>query len=99
MQVCASHQTDNYASTPLLSFLQAICPSCHQANSVKALKLVLTVDCWFWFRDECDLAVTVLRSYVNRVFFTLYDWLMVLQYSYLLLAQLWFTVVCFFLYR
>jgi len=38
MQVCTSLQTDNHTSTPLLSFLQAGCPSCHPANSVKALK-------------------------------------------------------------
>ena len=30
--------TDNDASTPTLSFLQAGCPSCHPTNSVKALK-------------------------------------------------------------
>jgi len=38
MQVCTSLQTDNHASTPLLSFLQPGCPSCRPANSVKALK-------------------------------------------------------------
>jgi len=38
MQVCISLQTDNHASTPLLSFLQAECPSCCPTNSVKALK-------------------------------------------------------------
>jgi len=38
MQVCASLQTDNHASTPPLSFLQARCPSCHPTNGVKALK-------------------------------------------------------------
>jgi len=38
MQVCTSLQTDNHASTPPLSFLQAGCPSCHPPNSVKALK-------------------------------------------------------------
>jgi len=38
MQVCTSLQTDNHASTPPLSFLQAGCPSCHQTNSAKALK-------------------------------------------------------------
>jgi len=38
MQVCTSLQTDNYASTPPISFLQAGCPSCHPTNSVKALK-------------------------------------------------------------
>jgi len=38
MQVCTLLQTDNHASTPPLSFLQAGCPSCHPTNSVKALK-------------------------------------------------------------
>jgi len=37
MQVCTSLQTDNHASTPRLSFLQAGCPSCRPTNSVKAL--------------------------------------------------------------
>jgi len=37
MQVCTSLQTDNHASNPLLSFLQAGCPSCRPTNSVKAL--------------------------------------------------------------
>jgi len=36
-QVCTSLQTDIHASTSPLSFLQAGCPSCHPANSVKAL--------------------------------------------------------------
>jgi len=40
MQVCTSLQTDNHASTPALSFLQAGCPSCRPINSVKALKVV-----------------------------------------------------------
>jgi len=38
MQVCTLLQTGNHASTPLLSFLQAGCPSCRPTNSVKALK-------------------------------------------------------------
>jgi len=38
VQVCTLLQTDNHTSTPLLSFLQAGCPSCHPTNSVKALK-------------------------------------------------------------
>ena len=37
MQVCTSLQTDNHASTSLLSFLQAVCPSCRPTNSIKAL--------------------------------------------------------------
>jgi len=32
MHVCTSLQTDNHASTPPLSFLQAGCPSCHPIN-------------------------------------------------------------------
>jgi len=38
MQVSTSLQTDNHASTPPLSFLQAGCPSCRPTNSVKAMK-------------------------------------------------------------
>jgi len=38
MQICTLLQTDNHASTPPLSFLQAGCPSCCPTNSVKALK-------------------------------------------------------------
>ena len=40
MQVCTSLQTDNHASTPPLSFLQAGFPSCRPTNSVKALKAI-----------------------------------------------------------
>ena len=43
MKVCISLQTDNHASTPPLSFLQAGCPSCRPTNSVKALKAKATV--------------------------------------------------------
>ena len=39
MQVCTLLHTDNQASTPPLSFLQAGCPSCRPTNSVKALKV------------------------------------------------------------
>ena len=38
MQVCTSLQRDNHVSTPPLSFLQAVCPSCRPTNSIKALK-------------------------------------------------------------
>jgi len=38
MQLCTTLQTDNHASTPPLSFLQARCPFCRPTNSVKALK-------------------------------------------------------------
>jgi len=43
MQVCTSPQTDNHASTPPLSFLQAGCPSCWPTNSVKALKAIIII--------------------------------------------------------
>jgi len=38
MQVCTLLYTDNHASTPPLNILEAECPSCCPANSVKALK-------------------------------------------------------------
>ena len=38
MQVCTLLQTDNHATTPPLSFLQAGYSSCRPTNSVKALK-------------------------------------------------------------
>jgi len=38
MQICTSPHTDNHASTPPLSFLQAGCPSCYPTNSIKAMK-------------------------------------------------------------
>ena len=38
MQVCTSLQTDNHASTPPPSFLQAGCSSGRRTNSVKARK-------------------------------------------------------------
>jgi len=44
MQVCTVLQTDNHASTPPLSFLQARCSSCRPANSVRALKVYVIFD-------------------------------------------------------
>ena len=41
VQVCTSLQTENHASTPPLSFLQAGCPSCRPTNSIKALKALV----------------------------------------------------------
>jgi len=38
MQVCTLLRTDNHASTSPVSFLPAVCPSCHPTNSFKALK-------------------------------------------------------------
>ena len=50
MQVCTSLQTDNHASTPPLSFLQAGCPSCHLTNSVKALKAQTDWQRYSWIK-------------------------------------------------
>jgi len=52
MQVCTSLQTDNRASTPPLSFLQAGCPSCHPNNSVRALKAKFAANKPFKIRTE-----------------------------------------------
>jgi len=52
MQVCISLQTDNHASAPPLSFLQAGCPSCHPTNSVKALR---AIDYIFYCAQESTL--------------------------------------------
>jgi len=77
MQVCISLQTDNHASTPLLSFLQAGCPSCHPTNSVKALKAVITGQTDRWLSgfalsatnaadmintDQCDTVTNMLKK-------------------------------------
>ena len=53
MQVSTSLQTDNHASTPPLSSLQAGCPSCRPTNSVKALKA--NIQC-IWNYAEFDNA-------------------------------------------
>jgi len=48
MQICILLQTDNHASIPPLSFLQARCPSCHPTNSIKALRATnLTYAKWY----------------------------------------------------
>ena len=52
MQVCTLLQTDNHASTPPLSFLQAGCPSCRPTNSVKALKAQYVVINFCWCNDS-----------------------------------------------
>ena len=51
MQVCTSFQTDNHASTPPLSFLQAGCLSCRPTNSVKALKAGMSDICSLKFQS------------------------------------------------
>ena len=81
MQVCTSLQTDNHASTPPLSFLQAGCPSYHPTNSVNALKAMTVKTRWqqncfyvicVWLvqevRIELQLADLDLSSCPNVVF-------------------------------
>ena len=47
-------QSDNHASTPPLSFLQAGFPSCRPTNSVKALKaLKHCLENWRWWKSTC----------------------------------------------
>ena len=60
---------DSHASTPPLSFLQAGCPSCHQTNSVKALKAFVMymafnfIDC-----ETCSLL------WCSKVIFVAFGW-------------------------
>jgi len=61
MQVCTSLQTDNLASTPPLSFLQAGYPSCRPTNSVKAME-VSSVKQWTVFADISQHLVNSLTS-------------------------------------
>jgi len=42
VQIFTSPQTDNHASIPPLSILQAGCPSCRPTNSIKAPKTKVT---------------------------------------------------------
>ena len=66
MQVCTLLQTDNYASTPPLSFLQAGCPSCRPTTSehwrhTNRLEGVLTPDLeqhTGWWKSEWITATT-----------------------------------------
>jgi len=54
MQVSTSLQTDNYASTTPLSFLQAGCPSCRPTNSIKALKAMVEEDHFELIRETFE---------------------------------------------
>jgi len=60
MQVCTLLQTDNHASTPPLSFLQATCPSCRPTNSIKALKALLTTTAFT--KPVFSLSLTAIRA-------------------------------------
>ena len=65
VQVCILLQTDNHASNPPLSFLQAGCPSCRPTNSVKALKGYLVAN-WQWHQLDDMLIVYTLLLTDNR---------------------------------
>jgi len=71
--ICNSLQTDNYASTPSHSFLQAGCPYCRPNNSVKALKACSMhtkpqkSNTWlYWITDESYLHTTWRNTTGNR---------------------------------
>ena len=50
--ICTSLHTDNHASTSLLSFLQAGCPSCRPTNSIKALKDTCAYSCIIFNKNK-----------------------------------------------
>ena len=66
MQVCTSLQTDNHASTPPLSFLQARCPSCRPTNSVKALKASIISSIIITITDRRDKNTKRKQNVRNR---------------------------------
>ena len=69
MRVCPSIQTDNHASTPPLSFLQAGCPSCCLTNSVKALKAYFILQLPGIYMCVCISLLAVPLSVLLDVFF------------------------------
>jgi len=70
MQGCISLQTDNHASTPPLSFLQAGCPSCRPTNSVKALEAQNFIY-WIKFQisknDGCGEVALSSPQYIEKI--------------------------------
>jgi len=72
MQVSTSLQTDNYASTSSLSFLQAGCPSCCPTISIKALHYMILREN-VSLRNNCSISVQTThliifthKSYLRR---------------------------------
>ena len=63
MQVCTSLQSDNHASTPPLSFLEAGCPSCRPTNSVKALKAM----CFYRWQQINEVRQETVRQWAAAV--------------------------------
>jgi len=70
MKVCTSLQTDDHASTPPLSFLEAACPSCRPTDSVKALKAIKNVLSKVDFLEELVLSLSVGKTTVKIIFAT-----------------------------
>jgi len=70
MQICTSLQTDNHASTSLLSFLQAGRPSCRPTNSVKALKAKTVIGNELEFGVIVKINVDVKRLAVTTAFWS-----------------------------
>ena len=81
MQVCTSLQTDNHASTPPLTFLQAGCPSCRPTNSVEALKACYMCMCMFVLPARFNLS----RLKAGPTLFLIFNYL-ILQGIVLLLS-------------
>ena len=75
MQVCTSLQTDNHASTPPLSFLQAGCPSCCPTNSIKAQKAVL----WNQLHYETKSSFDKWSHSCTHIFIALLDKCLIVQ--------------------
>ena len=68
MQVCTSLQTENHASNPPLSFLQAGCPSCRRpTNSVEALfgKKIYYIS--FHVKDICCMHQNYSEAQINHL--------------------------------
>ena len=73
MQVCTSHQTDNHASTPPLSFLQAGCPFCRPTNSVKALKELVKLSELINYRRKKRMSLCVNSSLMTVTYPSLHQ--------------------------
>jgi len=69
MQICTSLQTNNHASTPPLSFLQARCPSCHPTNRIPWMHSINYVwaSCYL-FTEKNTLNITrlLLLAYIKH---------------------------------
>jgi len=74
MQACTSLQTDNHASTPPLSFLQAGCPSCCTTNSVKRLTCIMAVKWslvgWYMTLAVCCVHTCCCPPEIQNVYIT-----------------------------